>query len=175
MISIMGNSRAYPIRRTTDLAEVLDLTRRLLASVPQACLDSSLQGWARTEAELERLEAAFPEARFVPPLDRFPVSVAWDPATFEEAAEALYAGEGICPLSLSWGHLTWPPVPELNLGQDSKHAELQIALNSRDIHGNDPGPEHTVFVHTWAGEDERVTWLAAKAGAGIVGQPQFGW
>ena len=66
-------------------------------------------------------------------------------------------------------------MPELGLGEEYKYAELQIACNSRDIHGEAWAAEHTVFIHARPGDDERAAWLAAQVGARVVGHPEFGW
>ncbi|MFI6444956.1 hypothetical protein [Kitasatospora sp. NPDC050543] len=140
--------------------------------------DCYLDAWARTEADLERLTAAFPEARlksFGKESGEFPVSVTVSLRTFGQVADALRIGVGICPLYVLWHNMTWPCVPELGLEQEHKYAELQIACNSHDIFCETPTPEHTVFLHSRHGDDERVAWLASKVGAQIAGPSELGW
>src|SRR5690242_1098098 len=59
----MGNTRAWPVLRTTDLGEAFDLAERLLSVAswydPTGCY---LDAWAHSQDVLDRLVDAFPEA-----------------------------------------------------------------------------------------------------------------
>ncbi|MEU4345907.1 hypothetical protein [Streptomyces sp. NPDC023838] len=175
----MGNTQAYPVLRTTELPEALALAQELLmvasSYVSAACY---LEAWARTETDLERLTALFPDARFQSygkGGSKIPISVNMGLSTFGQAAEALRAGVDICPLYVLWHNMTWPRVPELGLEEEHKYAELEIACSSHDIYCETPAREHTVFIHSRHGDDGRVAWLASKVGARIVGPAQDGW
>lgn len=175
----MGNTCAWPVLRTTDLAEALRLAERLLAVAswyrPSSCY---VDAWARTDDELRCLSVASPGAR----VERYgegrtgvPASLCLDVGGFEQACEALGAWAGITRCYVLWHDLKWPAVPELGLGEEYKYAELQVACNSHDIHCEEWAPEHTVFIHARAGHDERVAWLAAQVDARVVGPSEFGW
>ena len=60
----MGNTCAWPVLRTTDLAEALSLADRLLSVAswhePSDCY---LDAWARTDDDLRRLTEALPGVR----------------------------------------------------------------------------------------------------------------
>lgn len=176
----MGNTRAWPVLRTTDLGEAFALAERLLSVAswydPTWC---HLDAWARSQDVLERLVGAFPEARvtsYAKDGTGLPMSVSLGVASVAEARVALAAWAGITRGYVLWHNLKWPSVPELGLEHEEyKYAELQIACNSQDIHCSEWTAEHTVFVHARPGDDVRPGWLAAQAGAGIVGPPEHGW
>ncbi|SEG83207.1 hypothetical protein SAMN05216223_11420 [Actinacidiphila yanglinensis] len=176
----MGNTRAWPVLRTTDLGEALDLAERLLAVAswydPAGCY---LDAWAYTHDALDRLVGAFPEAKVEPWLEdagEFVASVSLGVKSVVEARDALVAWADITRCYVLWHNLKWPALPELGLEyEEYKYAELQIASNSHDIYCTEWTAEHTVFVHGRPGDEARPAWLAAQVGAGIVGPPEFGW
>ncbi len=175
----MGNTRAWPVLRTTDLAEALNLAEKLLSVAswhdPSGC---SLSAWARSDDDVRRLTEALPGVR-VEPFGRdgaaLPADLILEVTSFAQAREALGIWAGISRCSVVWDDMKWPPVPELGLGEEYRYAELQVACNSRTIHCEEWAAEHTVFVHTRAGDDERPAWLAAQVGSRVVGPAEFGW
>ncbi|GGZ18027.1 hypothetical protein [Streptomyces poonensis] len=182
----MGNTCAWPVLRTTDLDEAVSLAERLLSVAswydPDACY---LDAWARTESDLRRLTAAFPEAEATSYGEGrtgdgqgrtgLPVSVNLGLGTVPQARDALGTCLNITMGYVLWHNLKWPEVPELGLGEEYKYAELQIAGNSHTIHSGEWAPEHTVFVHARPGHDARAAWLAARVGAEVVGPSEEGW
>ncbi|MCL8013410.1 hypothetical protein [Streptomyces sp. AS02] len=175
----MGNTRAWPVLRTTDLGEALDLAEKLLAVAswydPTWC---HLDAWVHSESELRRLTDAFPDARatsYGSDGARFPVKVSVGIETVAQARDVLATGMAIQRCFVLWHNLKWPPVPELGLDEEYKYAELEVACNSHDIHCEEWAPEHTVFVHGRPGHDARADWLAERVGARVVGPPEFGW
>ncbi|MFJ6566372.1 hypothetical protein ACIQNU_03050 [Streptomyces sp. NPDC091292] len=175
----MGNTRAWPVLRTTDLAEALTLAEKLLSVALWYRADGCyLDAWARDEDELRRLTEAHPGARvgWDGQADgEFPVAVSLSVPDFAQAGGALRTWADITRCYVLWHDLKWPAVPELGLDVEYKYAELQIASNSHDIYCNEWTAEHTVFIHARPGHDERAAWLAARAGARVVGPPEFGW
>ncbi|GAA3481537.1 hypothetical protein GCM10018966_060680 [Streptomyces yanii] len=175
----MGNTCAWPVLRTTDLAEALSLADRLLSVAswhePSACY---LDAWARTDDDLRRLTEALPGVRarsYGEGGAGLPVSLSLGVSTFAQAREALDIWAGITSCYVLWHNLQWPSVPELGLGEEYKYAELQIACNSHDIYCEHWAAEHTVFIHARHGDDERAAWLAAQVDARVVGPAEFGW
>lgn len=175
----MGNTHAWPVLRTMDLAEALTLAEKLLSAAswysPSAC---HLKAWARDDDELRRLTEALPGTEvswYGKGHGDFPANVSLGATAFAQAGEALRTWADITRCYVLWHDLKWPAVPELGLGEEYKYAELQVACNSHDIHCEEWAAEHTVFVHARPGHDERAAWLAARVGARVVGPPEFGW
>ncbi|MBQ0847988.1 hypothetical protein J8N05_07150 [Streptomyces sp. BH-SS-21] len=175
----MGNTCAWPVLRTTDLAEALTLAEKLLASAfwyrPDGCY---LDAWARDDDALRRLTDASPGARV-----RFyregrtasTANVSLGVSDFAQASDALSTWADITRCYVLWHDLKWPAVPELGLSEEYKYAELQVACNSHTIHCDEWAAEHTVFVHARPGHDARAAWLAAQVGTRVVGPPEEGW
>ncbi|WP_128428227.1 hypothetical protein [Streptomyces cyaneus] len=175
----MGNTCAWPVLRTTDLDEALDLAERLLAVAtwyePSWC---HLDAWAHSESELRQLTDAFPGAgvtSYGADGALLPANVAVGIETVVEARETLATGMAITRCHILWHNLKWPPVPELGLDEEYKYAELEVACHSHDIHCEKWAPEHTVFIHARPGHDERAAWLAAQVDARVVGPSEHGW
>ena len=174
----MGNTRAWPLLRTTNLGEALSLAERLLSITswhdPAAC---HLSAWAHNEADLRQLVEAFPDAATAcySYTDALPVEVTQPLATFEKANAAARAGADITSCYVSWHDLKWPPVADLGLSEEYKYAEIEVACNSHDIWCEVPSAEHTVFVHSRAGDDDRAAWLAERAGTRVAGAAELGW
>lgn len=175
----MGNTCAWPVLRTTDLAEALGLAERLLSVA--SWYNSSgcyLDAWARDDDQLRRLTEASSEARvewYGEGHIGFPASLLLNVTTFAQAGDALGTWAYITRCYVLWHDLRWPAVPELGLGEEYKYAELQVACNSHDIHCEEWAAEHTVFIHARPGHDERAAWLAAQVDAQVVGSPEEGW
>lgn len=145
----MGNTRAWPVRRTTDLDEALTLARRLLSVAswyrPSGCC---LDAWAHDDDDLRRLSEVFPGTRvehYGEGGTALPALVSLNVADSDEAGEALKAWANITRCYALWHDLKWPAVPELGLGEEYKYAELQVAGNSHDIHCEEWAAEHTVW------------------------------
>ncbi|MFD5819202.1 hypothetical protein [Streptomyces sp. NPDC127038] len=175
----MGNTEAWPVLRTTDLAEALTLAERLLSVAlwykPSGCY---LEAWASDDDELRRLTEASPEANvrwYGEGGVGFPAMLTWGVATPSQGSQALRTWADITTCYILWHDLEWPAVPELGLGEEYKYAELQVACNSHTIHCEKWAPEHTVFIHARPGHDERAAWLAAQVDGHVVGPSEEGW
>jgi hypothetical protein len=138
----MGNTRAWPVLRTTDLAEALNLAERLLSVAswyePSGCY---VDAWARSDDELRRLTEALPGVKITSYGEGgvgLPADLSLGVRTFTQAREALETWADITPCYVLWHNLKWPSVPDLGLGEEYKHAELQVACNSHDIHCEEP-------------------------------------
>ncbi|MFD7682007.1 hypothetical protein [Streptomyces sp. NPDC060187] len=175
----MGNTCAWPVLRTTDLAEALTLAEKLLAIAfwyrPEACF---LDAQARDDDVLRRLTGTLPgtSVRFCGEEGTaLPANVSLRVSDLAQAGDALTAWAGITRCYVLWHDLKWPAIPELGLDEEYKYAELQIASNSHTIHCEEWAVEHTVFVHARPGHDARAAWLAAQVGARVVGPAEDGW
>lgn len=175
----MGNTRAWPVLRTTDLDEALNLAEKLLSVAswydPSGCY---LDAWAHNDDDLRRLTEALPGVdvrSYGKDGAVLPANLSLGAASFAEARESLGNWAGISRCYVLWHNMKWPPVPELGLDEEYKYAELQVACNSHTIHCEEWSPEHTVFVHARPGDDERPAWLAAQVGSRVVGPAEFGW
>ncbi|MEU6762487.1 hypothetical protein ABZ916_08165 [Streptomyces sp. NPDC046853] len=175
----MGNTQAWPVLRTTDLSEALDLAEKLLSVTasyePDGCY---VDAWARDEDVLRQLTDRNPAARvawYGEGQTGFPANVQLGVSSVAEARAALVSWADVTRCYLLWCHMLWPEVPELGIGEEYKYAELEVACNSHDIHCEEWAAEHTVFVHARQGDDERAAWLAAQVGARVVGPSEFGW
>ncbi|MGI5325717.1 hypothetical protein [Actinomadura nitritigenes] len=171
----MGNTNAWTVLRTTDLNQALNLACRLLSVTPwydpTGCF---LDAWVNTDSDLERLVTAFPDAQtcsYGADGSLWPMNVSVGLESFEQAADAFRPGMAITRCYILWHNLKWPAVAELDLDEEYKYAELQVACNSHDIYCEKPATEHTVFIHSRPGDQQRVEWLADRAGTTIYGPP----
>lgn len=175
----MGNTRAWPVLHTVDLDEALGLAEKLLSVASwYGSGGAYLDAWARDEDVLRRLREASPEARvewYGEGHTSWPANVSLAVESFEQAREAMESWAAITRCYVLWHDMKWPAVPELGLDEEYKYAELQVACNSRDIYCEEWAAEHTVFVHTRPGHDDRAAWLAAQVNARVVGPAEFGW
>ncbi|MFJ9245419.1 hypothetical protein [Streptomyces sp. NPDC101776] len=175
----MGNTCAWPVLRTTDLAEAWRLAERLLSVAswyrPDGCY---LEAWALDDDVLRRLTADLPGATvemYGQGRATLPATASLGVSAFAQAAEALKAWAEITRCYVLWHDMKWPAVAELGLAEEYKYAELQVACNSHDIHCEEWAAEHTVFIHARPGHEARAAWLAARVGARIVGPSEEGW
>lgn len=120
----MGNTRAWPVLRTTDLAEALSCAQRLLSVAswyePSGC---HLDAWARNDDDLRRLADAFPGVEvtsYGTGGAALPASLCLGVGTFTQVCEALGTWADITRCYVLWHNLKWPPVPELGLSEEYK-------------------------------------------------------
>ncbi|MDX3574245.1 hypothetical protein [Streptomyces sp. ID05-47C] len=74
---------------------------------------------------------------------------------------------------LAWMGLSWPAVPELNLGPEYARTGVQACFNTDA--NLEPVTGHTVYVHVYPGDEERARHLARMIGKDVVGPPEHGW
>ncbi|MFE5940293.1 hypothetical protein ACFQ69_33580 [Streptomyces sp. NPDC056470] len=74
---------------------------------------------------------------------------------------------------VAWMELSWPAVPELDLGPEHARAGVQVCFGIDANH--EPASGHTVYVHVHPYEDERAQHLARQIGHGVTGRGEQGW
>jgi hypothetical protein len=196
----MGNSRAYPVLRTTDAAAAYTRAKRLCALLEERDDEVGLFAELRTVGDVRRMAAVLPGARF----DH--ADVRTDPATGEHLSfdldvtvtddaglephlplaimedvpagsvedrfvEAL--GEGLA--AIDW-HGTWPDEPEADQYGSATYDGVQVVFHGERAQWGGWTEHHTVFVHvTKWGDLPRARQLAAHIGSEVLGEEQLGW
>ncbi|MBC9713994.1 hypothetical protein H9Y04_15610 [Streptomyces sp. TRM66268-LWL] len=195
----MGNSRAYPVLRTTDAAFAYAQARRLRALLAEREEKVWLYAELRTVADLRRMHEILPGAyldyehvRTGPTGDyltfEIDVAAADDvslaahlPLEVNEAfpdtdgvldrfAEALGEGTAV----IAWRGV-WPDEPELGLYGRPDYDAVHVVFHGDNAQWDGWAAHHTVFVHVrGAGQLPRVQKLAAHIGSEVLGEAQTG-
>lgn len=200
----MGNSKAYPVLRTTDAAEAYRQARRLCALLEH--IDDRIWLFAemRTVSEVREMAGLVPGADFnyegrridpatgealrfdldVATLDdaelrtHLPLSFSEDvePGDAGELAERFRAALGEGMASIRWDG-RWPDDPETDSYGHWGYDGVQIVFHSDEAQYDDKWTEdHTVFVHVSKHDDpDRARTLAAYIGSRVLGYAQLGW
>jgi hypothetical protein len=196
----MGNSRAYPVLRTTDAATAYAQAKILCGLLEHREDKVGLFAELRTPEEVRRMAAVLPGAT----LDH--VDVRTDPATGayltfdldvttadDAALEAhlpleltedvprgsvedhFVAALGQGMAALDW-HGRWPEDPETGSSGAAKYDGVQLVFHCDDTGLERWTAQHTVLVHAdkW-GDLPRATRLAAHIGSDVLGDAQLGW
>lgn len=197
----MGNSRAYPVLRTTDAAEAYRQARRLCALLEH--IDDRIWLFAvmRTPREVREMAGLVPGASFeyeetrrdpatgellgfgldVSTLDdtalrtHLPLSFSEDVPRGDVEERFLAAlGDGMA--SIRWEG-RWPDDPEIDSHGHWNYDGIQIVFHGDEAQYDHKWTEdHTVFVHvTKHGDPERAQKLAAHIGSEVLGEAQLGW
>lgn len=196
----MGNSRAYPVLRTTDAAEAYRQARRLCARLEHVEDSIWLFAEMRTPREVRRMTSLVPGA------DLDYVDTRTDPATGEslcfdldattlddaaleahlplsfvedvergDVEERFLAALGQGMASIEW-HGCWPDDPDADSDGYPKYDGVQVMFHGDEAQYGDWTEEHTVFVHvTKLGDLPRARKLAAHVGSEVLGEAQLGW
>ncbi|MEU7467091.1 hypothetical protein AB0A94_00750 [Streptomyces sp. NPDC044984] len=197
----MGNSRAYPVLRTTDAAEAYRQARRLCALLEHIDDRVWLFSEMRTPGEARRM------AEIVPGADFDYVDARTDPATGDflsfdldvtqlddaglrehlplsfledvgrgDVEERFLAALGESTAAIEWNG-RWPDDPEIDSHGHWNYDGVQIVFHGDEAQYGDKWTEgHTVFVHvTKHGDLERAQKLAAHIGSEVLGEEQLGW
>lgn len=197
----MGNSRAYPVLRTTDAAEAYRQARRLCALLEHIDDRIWLFAIVRTVREVREMAGLVPEADFSYEEERI------DPATGErlwfdldvttlddaelrthlplsfredvergDVEERFLAALGDGMAAIDW-HGRWPDDPEIDSHGHWNCDGVQIVFHGDEAqYGDEWTEDHTVFVHvTKDGDPERAQKLAAHIGSEVLGEEQIGW
>ncbi|MBL1074225.1 hypothetical protein JK358_07430 [Nocardia sp. 2] len=90
-----------------------------------------------------------------------------------ESVEAALEAAGGEMVAARWDFSSWPPVPELGLGNTCRCAFITVSFNARSIDPDVPSADHTLYIHTEQFHPERATWLASQVGLKILGEPQM--
>ncbi|MFF3786935.1 hypothetical protein [Streptomyces sp. NPDC001933] len=196
----MGNSRAYPVFRTTDAEESWTQALRLIALLEERGDEVTLMADLLTVKDARRMAAALPgagfdyaDARVDPATGEFldfgldigtaehsvleaelPLSVLHyvAPGTVERRfVEAV--GRGIASIGLPG---RWPDDPETDSYGVSKYDGVEVLFNCDDLNWSQRTDHHTVFAHVdkW-GDLPRARGLAAFLGSTVLGEAQLGW
>ncbi|MDX3226216.1 hypothetical protein [Streptomyces sp. ME19-01-6] len=181
----MGNSQAYPVFRTTDLAAAVETARRLLAIGDPTGVKVSLEVTVSEASELEMLSAAMPTATAFgcgqsPAIQAstssviaspFPIFLEWTSQPLGRLEDCFVAVAGKCPATVVWSRVGWPEVPALHLPAEEEYAHVSVSINSRQLHWDEPAPDHTVHIHDRKGGSLRAQWLADQVGLYLIGPP----
>ncbi|MFD6877569.1 MULTISPECIES: hypothetical protein [unclassified Streptomyces] len=196
----MGNSRAYPVFRTTDTTMAYTQARHLRTLMAECEGKAGLYAELRTVEDVRQMVAVLPEANF-DYLDtrtgpagedlRFDLDVTTVGAAALEAHLPLDAmadvptgtveerfvaalGRGIA--DICW-HGLWPEHPEADQYASANHDGVQIVFHGEKAQLNRWTEHHTVFVHGGGnrGALTRAQGLAARIGSKVLGEPQLGW
>lgn len=197
----MGDSRAYPVFRTTDATVAYTQAQRLRGLLELREGKAGLFAELRTVRDVRRMAALLPQARFdykegartdpvtgaeqwfeldVRTADdtaleaELPLDMMEDvPAGTVEDRFVSVLGQGMA--AIDW-HGTWPDDPESGSYGSPKYDGVQVVF-----HGDSPDwgrrtEHHTVFVHVdKSGALHRARRLAAQIGSSVQGEPQTGW
>ncbi|MFD3940167.1 hypothetical protein ACFWSF_35660 [Streptomyces sp. NPDC058611] len=88
----------------------------------------------------------------------------------DRASQVLHlAGWG----QVTWMALSWPAVPELELGPEHARTGVQACFGIDANHR--PAPGHGVYVHVHPSAGERAQHLARQIGHRVVGPSEPGW
>ncbi|MFD4907871.1 hypothetical protein [Kitasatospora purpeofusca] len=195
----MGNSRAYPVFRTTDPAEAYARAERLRALLAHCEDEVGLGAELLTAADVRRMAEVLPGVRFdhldarTGPAGEF-LRFDLDPRTAEDAApephlpldvmvdvptgsaeERFAAAVGRGTAAVHWRG-RWPADPETGSVGSPKYDGVQIVFHGDQAQWGGRTEHHTVFVHVSKfGDEPRARKLAAAIGGEVLGEAQLGW
>ncbi|MEV0174177.1 hypothetical protein AB0I00_24040 [Streptomyces sp. NPDC050803] len=183
----MGNSHAHPVFRTADLAAAVSTARQLIDLADSTDGEVSFEATVSGARELERLRACMPpvtefgygQSPAIQPatgatsVSPFPMFVSWTAQPVGKLEDLFAAAVGKCPATLVWSRLRWPAVPALRLPAEDEHAHVSLSANSRQLHWDEPAPDHTVYIHDRQGSYLRPQWLAEQIGLHLIGPPRL--
>jgi len=196
----MGNSRAYPILRTTDATTAYTQARRLVELLEETVDKVWLMAELHTVAEVRRMAEVLPQG----PYDylharrdqatgdylRFEADVTTaDRVTLEEALplnlsedfprgdveDRFVAALGAGMAAIEWRG-RWPEDEDAECHGTPRYDGVQVVFHGEHAQWDGWAEHHTVFVHTdkW-GDLPRARKLAAYLGSEVVGEEQQGW
>ncbi|MEU8473101.1 hypothetical protein AB0F30_35380 [Streptomyces sp. NPDC029006] len=197
----MGNSRAYPVLRSTAKT-VAYRQARLLADLLTARREDRVHLTAdlETAEDARRMAGVLPGAQFehaetrTDPATGAYLSFALDVATADDAAlrpelplhvwasvpwgtveDRFVAALGRGRAGIGW-HGAWPDDPDADRPGLAGYDGVQILFHCDDADGERWSGRHTVFVHTtkW-GDPARAAALAAHIGGTVLGEARTGW
>ncbi|MFB8202287.1 hypothetical protein [Kitasatospora purpeofusca] len=195
----MGNSRAYPVFRTTDPAEAYARAEWLRALL-ETCEDEvSLYAELLTAADVRRMAEVLPGVRFdhldarTGPQGEY-LRFDLDPRTAEDAVlephlpldvmvdvptgsaeDRFAAAVGRGTAAVHWCG-RWPADPETGSGGSPQYDGVQVVFHGDRAQWGGWTEHHTVFVHVSKfGDEHRARKLAAAIGGEVLGEAQLGW
>uniref|UniRef100_A0AAU2JSC6 Uncharacterized protein n=1 Tax=Streptomyces sp. NBC_00049 TaxID=2903617 RepID=A0AAU2JSC6_9ACTN len=196
----MGNSRAYPVLRTTDAATAYAQAKPLRALLGEPAPEVGLYAELQTARDVRRIAEVLPGAVFdyveirkdpvtgeylrfdldVTALDdaelaaHLPLGVMEDvPRGPVEERFVAALGEGMA--AMAWQG-TWPDDPDADQWGIAKYDGVQIVFHGDCAQWGGSTGHHTLFVHVdkW-GDLPRARKLAAHIGSEVLGEEQLGW
>ncbi|MFD0343238.1 hypothetical protein ACFVH0_31925 [Streptomyces sp. NPDC127117] len=195
----MGNSKAYPVLRTTDVTMAYTQAKRLCALLAERDDEVGLFAELQTVADLRQLAGVLPEAKFdyvevrTGPAGEYvwfglDITTA-DDTTLEQylplylledvprdsVEERFMKALGRGMAGIGW-HGMWPDEPEADHYGSGKYDGVQVVFHGDDSQWGRWTEYHTVFVHVNKfGDLARAQKLAARIGSEVLGEPQLGW
>ncbi|MFF3212523.1 hypothetical protein ACFYYB_17865 [Streptomyces sp. NPDC002886] len=195
----MGNSRAYPVFRTTDATAAYTQAMRLCALLAECEDEVGLMAELETVEDLRKMAAVLPGATFhyvgvrtgsnghsgwfdldVATTEDVVLEAHLPLYTLEDAArgsaeERFVAALGQGTAAIGW-HGLWPDDPEADQYGIAKYDGVQVVFHGDDAQWGRWTEHHTVFVHVdkW-GDLPRAEKLAAHIGGEVLGEEQLGW
>ncbi|MFJ5059494.1 hypothetical protein ACIP96_08705 [Streptomyces nigra] len=196
----MGNSRAYPVFRTTDAMEAWTQALRLNDLLEERDDEVTLMADLLTVEDARRMATVLPEADFHYASSRtdpvtgdfldfgldiltahhrllepeLPLSVLHyvPPGTVEDRFVRA-VGQGTASIGLSG---RWPDDADTDSYGHATYDGVEVLFNCDDVNWLQPADRHTVFVHVdkW-GDLPRAEKLAAHLGSTVLGDAQHGW
>ncbi|MFJ4541752.1 hypothetical protein ACIP39_38150 [Streptomyces tibetensis] len=195
----MGNSKAYPVLRTTDAALAYAQAKRLCGLLAQCDDEVWFFAELRTVADVRRMAVVLPAVQFeylgarTGPAGeslRFDLDVAAvDDAALEphlpldvmveapggSVEERFVAALGQGVAGIDW-HGVWPDDPEAGHHGAVSYDGVQVVFHNDRAQWGSRAEHHTVFVHvTKFGDLARAQKLAAHIGSEVLGDSQLGW
>ncbi|MFC9157918.1 hypothetical protein ACFTT0_23400 [Streptomyces bauhiniae] len=194
----MGNSRAYPVFRTTDKPAAFAQAVRLCTLLARRDDEVYLTADLLTVADVRQMAAALPgttvcvKVRTDPSgesvwADLDPTTAAdselqphlplnigeFYPAKSADQRFLTALGEGTA--SVQWSG-SWPEDPDADQHGSAKYDGVQVVFHGDRAQADHWTEHHTVFVHVnnW-GDLPRAQKLAAHIGGEVLGEAQLGW
>lgn len=175
----MGNSRAYPVFRTSDAVEAWTQALRLTALLEEHDDEVILMADMLTVEDTRRMAAVLPDAEFcyVHPR-RDPVTHDYTEFNLaittaeEQFVRAVGKGKGMASIGRGG---RWPDDAEAERPGAANYDGVEVVFNGDDVHLSQPADHHTVFVHVdnW-GDLSRAEKLAAHLDSTVLGDAQVG-
>jgi hypothetical protein len=195
----MGNSKAYPVLRTTDAAAAYAQAKRLCGLLAKCDDEAEFFAELRTVADVRQMAVVLPEVKFsyaearIGPAGEdlwFDLDVASvDDAALEphlpldvmveaprgSVEERFVAALGQGVAGIDW-HGVWPDEPEAGHYGSVTYDGVQVVFHGDCAQWGPRAEHHTVFVHvTKFGDLARAQKLAAHIGSEVLGDSQLGW
>lgn len=169
----MSNSYAQAVLRTADTSEALAIVGHLLGISDTSELEVDFE-FKVDEVVPESMKALLPGLEWWSEADEGPTSPDGRPSArplrarvWSESPDKIgefldFTGGGLSA-SVRWDFTSWPSAPEVGLDIcGTRGSFMTLCVNADDLYLDEPGANHTLYVHTKYYERERIGWLAAQ-------------